>query len=93
MDTILFQNILFAVLSSFIVLLMVCLAILMIYIVGVLKNIYRVSRMINNEGEKIINDIDNVRGAVKNGGSTVKSFVVYLLSLFKPTKKSRKKDN
>lgn len=84
MDTIFSTNVLFYILSVFFILLTLCLLVVSIYTIMIF-------RVIKREAQKIENDIDAVREKLKNGGTAVTSFLVYIASLFNKNKKSRKK--
>lgn len=83
MDTILSTNVLFYTLSVFFILLTMGFLVVFIYVIMIF-------RVIKREAQKIENDIDAVREKLKNGGTAVASFLVYITSLFNKNKKSRK---
>ncbi len=90
MDTIISTNILFFTLSVFIIFLTFCTAFLFFYTVLIFKNINYFFEIIKRETGKIEIDIDAVREKVKDGGILVASFLVYLMSFFRKSKKSKK---
>ena len=92
MDTTLFQNILFATLSIFLIIVTAAVAVFIFYMVLVLKSLREFFDIIKKESEKITQDIDAVRQKVKNAGATVASFIVQLLSFFKGREKRSKKN-
>jgi len=92
MDTIISTNILFYVLSIFILCLTFGFAILIIYIVKILKGILSFLNVIKEESEKIAKDIENIKGKVANGGAMFASFIVNILSFLKNNQKKSKKD-
>jgi len=92
MDTTLFQNILFATLSIFLIIVTAAVAVFIFYMVLVLKSLREFFDIIKKESEKIAQDIDAVRQKVKNAGATVASFIVQLLSFFKGREKRSKKN-
>jgi hypothetical protein len=92
MDTIISTNILFYVLSIFILCLTFGFAILIIYIVKILKGILAFLTVIKEESEKIAQDIENIKVKVANGGAMFTSFIVNILSFLKNNQKKSKKD-
>ena len=92
MDTIISTNILFYVLSIFLLCLTFGFAILIIYIVKILKGILSFLNVIKEESEKIAKDIENIKGKVANGGAMFASFIVNILSFLKNNQKKSKKD-
>ncbi len=90
MDTTISTNILFIILSIFLVIITLGAAFVAVYAVIFFKNINKFLNMINQETGKIIGDIDGVREKVKNGGVIFFAFVERILSFFK---KGRKKNN
>lgn len=84
MDTTIFTNILFSALSIFLIFITIGLTFLIINIILVLK-------VIKKESEKIVEDINNARERVKDGGAMIASFVTHAVSFFnKFAKKSKK---
>jgi len=91
MDTIIATNILFYVLSIFIICLTVGFAAFLIYIVKILKGIINFLDVIKEESEKIAQDIENIKSKVASGGAMFTSFIVNILSFLKDHKKTEKK--
>lgn len=93
MDTILFTNILFVAITLFLIFITVTFTILLIYIILVFKHINAFLKAIKKESEKIAQDIDNVRGKIKDGEDMLVSFVTGIMSFFKNSRKKSKKNN
>lgn len=91
MDTIISTNILFYVLSIFILCLTFGFAVLIIYVIKILKGIIAFLNVVKEESEKISKDIENIKGKVANGGAMFASFIVNILSFLKDHKKTDKK--
>jgi len=83
MDTILATNILFYVLSIFIICLTVGFVAFIIYVVKILKGIINFLEVIKEEADKIAKDIENIKVKVANGGAMFTSFIVNILSFLK----------
>ncbi len=88
MDIIL--NILFSVLSVFIVFITIGFIFLAIYAILILKSVYQLFEAIKKEGEKIASDIEQVKEKVKSSGVMFTSFIVYLMSIFQKHRKKTK---
>ena len=88
MDTILSTNILFYVLSLFLICLTIGFGIFVIHIIKILKGIISFLKVIKDESEKIAQDIENIKSKVTSGGAMFASFVVNILSFLKDHKKT-----
>jgi len=91
MDTIISTNVLFYVLSIFIVCLTLGFAILIVHIIKILRGIISFLDVIKNESEKIAQDIENIKTKLANEGAMFTSFIVNILSFFKNKQKKSKK--
>ena len=89
METAVFQNILFLVLSIFIAFITVGFVFLVVYTILILKSIYHLFEAIKREGEKIASDIELVKEKVKSSGAMFTSIIVYLVSLLKKHNKKK----
>ena len=91
MDTIFFTNLLFLVLSIFILFLTIGLAVLIVFVVKILKGILDFLKIIKEEAERITQDIESIKGKVANGGAMFASFIVNALSFLRDRQKTAKK--
>jgi len=82
MDTTIFTNILFTVLSIFLAFATVCLVFLVTHIILVLKSIRHFLDVIKDGSKKIAEDVENVR-------SSFISALSFIMSFFKKFKKSK----
>jgi uncharacterized membrane protein len=94
MDTIIATNVLFYILSIFIVCLTVGFAAFIIHIIKILKGVIAFLDVIKEESEKIVRDVENIKTKLTSGGAAFASFIVNILSFLKdrpkPEKKSKK---
>jgi uncharacterized protein YoxC len=93
MDTTISLNILFLVISIFMIFFGVTLTILLIYIALFFKKLNSFINIIEKETGKISQDIENVREKIKRGENMFFSFIAGVKSFFKIKEKSRKNNN
>ena len=92
METLIHADIFFFITSIFVVFLTVGFGIALVYIIPILKDMRHLSALAREEGDKLTQDIDDLRGAVKEEGMKAKSILDYFLALFMRRQKvSRKK--
>jgi len=91
MDTIFATNVLFYVLSIFVICLTVGFAAFLVYVVKILKGIIAFLDVIKEESEKIAQDIESIKTKVATGGAAFASFVINILSFLKDHNKTEKK--
>lgn len=91
MDTALFQNILFATLSLFLVVLTVGVVASFIFFISALKSITAFFKMLQDEGHKIVNDIEKLREAARHEGAKFASMAMSVISFFTQARRSKKK--
>jgi predicted PurR-regulated permease PerM len=92
MDTTIFTNILFAVLSIFIVFITIAFTLLVLSIATFFRDISSFLKIINKESEKIAEDVANIRKKIKDGEATLASSMMYVLSFLKNRIKKSKKN-
>jgi len=90
MDTIFATNLLFYVLSIFVLCLTVGFAALIIYAVKILKGIVAFLAVVKEESEKIAQDIESIKAKVSSSGAMFTSFIVNILSFLKDHKTDKK---
>lgn len=91
METLIHADIFFFITSIFVALLVIAFGISMYYIIPILKDLRHLSDTARKEGDKIVNDIGELRGAVKEEGTKIKTLFDYFLGLFIKRQKSIKK--
>jgi uncharacterized membrane protein len=91
METLIHADIFFFITSIFVLILIITFMIAMYFIIPILKDMRDLSRMAKEEGEKIVEDIADVRHAVKGEVVRVKSISDFFLDLFKKRQKKIKK--
>ncbi|MEK7494188.1 MAG: hypothetical protein AAB630_03480 [Patescibacteria group bacterium] len=92
METVIKADIFFFITSIFVIFLTVGFAVALIYIIPVLKDMRHLSALARKEGDKLAEDLDDLRAAVKEEGMKAKSIFGYFLALFmKRQKIGRKK--
>ena len=93
MDTILATNILFYVLSFFVICFTLGFLAIIIYAVKILKGIIAFLNVIKEETEKISQDIENIKTKFSNGGAMFTSFIINMLSFLKDRKSEKGRKN
>jgi hypothetical protein len=83
MSTLIHADIFFFLTSIFVGVLIIGAIIIIVLIIPILRDVRDLSRMVKNEGERIVNDIDELRDAVdkrKRGVQTILSYVAALIT-------------
>ena len=92
METLIHADIFFFITSIFVIFLTVGFGVALVYIIPILKDMRHLSALARDEGDKLTQDIDDLRSAVKEEGIKAKSILDYFLALFMRRQKvSRKK--
>lgn len=91
METLIHADVFFFITSIFVVFLTVGFGVALVYIIPILKDMRHLSALARKEGDKLTQDIDELRGAVKEEGVKVKSILDYFLALFIRQRKSGRK--
>lgn len=92
METLIKADIFFFITSIFVIFLTVGFGVTLIYIIPILKDMRHLSALAREEGDKLAEDLDELRSAVKEEGMKARSILGYFLTLFaKRQKVSRKK--
>ena len=92
MDTLIHADIFFFITSVFVALLIIGFTVALFYIIPILRDMRHLSDLARKEGDHIAGDINELRTAVKEEGSKVRSVFDYFLSLFMRRQKSKKKN-
>ena len=94
MNTFMKADVFFVVSTLAVIVVTVCLVWLLVYIIGIVRDIKKLSKKAEEEGERIIDDLSVLRQSVKKGSMMVPDFVKYLLkSIFSFSKTGKKKIN
>lgn len=92
METVIKADIFFFITGIFVIFLTVGFGVALIYIIPILKDMRHLSALARKEGDKLAEDLDDLRNAVKEEGMKAKSILGYFLALFmKRQKIGRKK--
>ena len=94
MGTLIQADIFFFITGIFVIFLTVGFGVALVYIIPILKDMRHLSALAREEGDKLAQDIDELRSAVKEEGMKAKSILGYFLALFTRRKKigRRKKE-
>lgn len=94
METLIKADIFFFITSIFIIFLTVGFGVALVYIIPILKDMRHLSALAREEGDKLSEDLDELRSAVKEEGQKAKSIIGYFLALFMKRQKvvRRKKE-
>lgn len=93
MQTLIHADIFFFITSVFIVFLTVGFVIALFYIIPILKDMRHLSALAKEKGDKLAEDLDDLRNAVKEEGVKARSILDYFLSLFIRRQKIGRKKN
>ncbi|MCX6723725.1 MAG: hypothetical protein NT155_00945 [Candidatus Staskawiczbacteria bacterium] len=93
MDTTIITNILFSVISIFLIFILAIFVILIAYTISILKNVLYFLEIIKNESKKIADDLESARDKIKGGEAIIISFVSSIISFLKNRGKRSKKNN
>ena len=92
METVIKADIFFFITSIFVIFLTVGFGVALIYIIPILKDMRHLSALAREGGDKLTEDLDDLRAAVKEEGMKAKSILGYFLALImKRQKVVRKK--
>ncbi|MBI5913343.1 hypothetical protein HY839_02785 [Candidatus Azambacteria bacterium] len=91
MGTLIKADIFFFITSIFVIFLTVSFGVALIYIIPILKDMRHLSKLAREEGNKLAQDIDELRSAVKEEGVKAKSILDYFLALFMRRQKIERK--
>lgn len=75
------SDIFFVVTTIAVIITVICLTIISIYIIRILKDLKILSHKTKDEGEKILDDIKNIREDAHNKGVQINQFISYLFSI------------
>ncbi|MCR4274498.1 MAG: hypothetical protein NUW02_00385 [Candidatus Campbellbacteria bacterium] len=91
METLIHADIFFFITSIFVVLLIITFGVSMYYIIPIFRDLRHLSEVARKEGDKLVGDIDELRGAVKEEGTKIKTIFDYFIGLFIKRQKINKK--
>lgn len=90
MENIIQADIFFFITSIAVIVFTICLAIVMFYVVRILKDMKHISKTMSQESDKLLNDIDSLRETVKAEGIKVMTIADFFLNLFLRRQKTAK---
>lgn len=90
MENIIQADIFFFISSVAVIVFTICSIIVMIYVTRILRDMKRISKMMSQESDKIISDIDSLRETIEEEGAKVKTIVSFFLNLFTRSRKTAK---
>ena len=82
MENIIKADIFFFITSMAVAVFTIGLIIAMVYVIRILNDMKRISKTILKESDKLVNDIDSLREAVKSEGAKAKTIANFFLKLF-----------
>jgi len=91
MGTLIQADIFFFITSISVVFLTVGFGVALMYIIPILKDMRHLSALAREEGDKLAQDIDELRSAVKEEGMKARSILGYFLALFMKRQKIERK--
>lgn len=82
MENIIHADIFFFITSIAVIIFTICLVIITFYITRILSDMKRISKTMAEEGNKIVNDIDDMRRKAREEGAKVMTIADFFLNLF-----------
>lgn len=82
MENIIKADIFFFITSIAVAVFIIGMIIAMVYVIRILNDMKRISKTILKESDKLVNDIDSLREAVKSEGAKAKTIANFFLKLF-----------
>ena len=87
MENIIKADIFFFITSVAVAIFIVGMIIVMIYVIRILNDMKRISKTILKESDKLANDMDSLRGAIKSEGAKARTIANFFLKLFSRRRK------